>query len=65
MTWSWMKYHSDLDEDDGIILGGTTLNQWKQNIETLNNCKPLHTSKLRKLDELYKKIEDNTPNYYY
>jgi len=65
LTWSWMKYHSDLECDDAIILGGTTLNQWKQNIETLDSCKPLSAFTLNKLNNLYLEINDITPNYYY
>lgn len=65
MTWSWMKHHANLDKDDGIVLGGSTLDQWKQNISTLDNCNPLSKDTLIILDKLYKKIEDKTPNYYY
>lgn len=65
MTWSWMKHHSYLYENDGIVLGGSNLDQWKQNIETLNTCKPLSEYVLNKLNNLYSEIESVTPNYFY
>lgn len=65
MTWSWMKYHSCLYENDGIILGASNLNQLKENLETLENCKPLSEYLLYKLNNLYSEIEYVTPNYFY
>ena len=65
MTWSWIKYHSCLYENDAIILGASNLNQLEQNLETLDNCKPLSEDILNKLNNLYSEIESVTPNYFY
>ena len=65
MTWSWMKYHSCLYENDAIILGASNLNQLEQNLEMLKNCKPLSEDILNKLNNLYSEIEPVTPNYFY
>ena len=65
MTWSWMKYHSCLYENDAIILGASNLKQLKENMYALDNCEPLSENLLIKLNNLYTEIEDVTPNYFY
>ena len=57
MTWSWMKYHACLCENDAIILGASNLNQLKENLETLEKCKPLSKYLLDKLNNLYAEYE--------
>ena len=54
---------SGLRQCDRIILGVSTLNQYKQNMNAIQDC---HINfDWKSFESLYRKIEPDTPNYFY
>ena len=65
-SFHWLEKYSSLRPTDKIILGVSTKEQLKSNINIVKKNWILYSPlKLYYLDSLYKKIEDSSPNYYY
>lgn len=61
----WYQSDSKISESDGIIIGASTLEQIKLNLEYFTHTTNLDTSIYKKFDIKYKEIETDTPDYYY
>lgn len=64
-TFSWLKYHANLNREDGIILGASSLTQLRNNLDSYNNAQPLSNEQIRQLNNIWEKIKDHSPDYYY
>jgi len=65
ISYNWLKNYSLLRENDKIIIGASTTNQLKDNIDILLNDYKIDKLKLININSTYEKIKDITPNYYY
>ena len=61
--YSWLLYHSQLKEGDAIILGASNL---EQILENLHNSKgiQLNADILQELENLWKTVENEAPQYH-
>lgn len=62
-SYQWLRYNSKLRANDKIIMGVSTLDQLKSNTQCLNERRCIMD--IRKINRLYKNIENISPNYYY
>ena len=60
-----MLKYSKLKENDKIIIGVSTLEQLKSNINIINKNVIYNNSIIYSLNNIYNKIENISPNYYY
>jgi len=61
----WLLKYSKLKENDKIIIGVSTLEQLKSNINIINKNVIYNNSIIYSLNNIYNKIENISPNYYY
>ncbi|ETS86724.1 hypothetical protein PFICI_00552 [Pestalotiopsis fici W106-1] len=52
MAYRWVAYHSALTKDDGMVIGATTIEQWKSNLEGIQKG-PLSPHAAAKIDALW------------
>jgi aflatoxin B1 aldehyde reductase len=65
LTYSWLKYHAKLKDNDSLILGVSSLSQLKDNFRYLDRCKPLSYLQLGLIQDIWKDIKRVSPEYYY
>jgi aflatoxin B1 aldehyde reductase len=61
----WLLKYSKLKENDKIIIGVSTIEQLKKNINIINKNIVYNNSMINELNNIYNKIENISPNYYY
>jgi aflatoxin B1 aldehyde reductase len=52
MAYRWVAYNSALTKDDGMVVGATTIEQWKQNVTAIQKG-PLSSETAAKIDALW------------
>ncbi|KAF3020943.1 hypothetical protein E8E14_005738 [Neopestalotiopsis sp. 37M] len=52
MAYRWVAYNSALSEDDGLVIGATTIEQWKSNLAGIQKG-PLSSETAAKIDALW------------
>jgi len=63
LTFSWLNYHSILQQNDTIILGASSLDQLKQNLKALDAGR-LPESILKACEEAYAVCACDCPSYF-
>lgn len=67
LAYRWVKYNSPLkpEHGDAIIIGASSEEQLKQTLDSINGG-PLSANAVKKIDEIWKKIEHEAPldNYH-
>lgn len=67
-TFKWLLRHSALTEQDGVLLGASSIEQLDQNLEAClaasNNDKPLSDKILKAFDDAWKITEDSAFPYW-
>ena len=61
----WLLKYSNLKENDKIIIGVSTLEQLKSNINVINKNIVYNNSMVNELNNIYNKVKNFSPNYYY
>lgn len=65
-AFSWLLNQSLIQKNNNkLILGASTEEQLKENLETINSSVKMNDKELNNLDNIYSKIISDTPNYYY
>ncbi|XP_065054632.1 aflatoxin B1 aldehyde reductase member 2-like [Rhopilema esculentum] len=59
----WMKHHSLLIPDDGIIIGGSKMEHLQSNLKAVEQG-PLHEDVVEAFDAAWKNVQGNCPTYY-
>jgi len=60
----WLIHHSQLIEGDGIIIGGSSIQHIKENLEVIAKSAPLSTEVLEVIDECWDSVKGDCPNYF-
>lgn len=63
VAFRWLRHHSQLKEDDGIILGISKPEHFEKNLKLMNKG-PLPADVLALLGEVWGLIESKCPKYY-
>ena len=61
----WLQNYSNLQDNNNIVIGVSTIEQLNNNIEILNKNINYDKDILKYIDNIYKNIENISPNYYY
>jgi aflatoxin B1 aldehyde reductase len=61
----WLLIYSKLRQNDKIILGVSTIEQLDNNINIINNGNEFDIQTIEYLNNLYNRIEEYSPNYFY
>ena len=64
-SFHWLLKYSKLRENDKIILGVSTIDQFNSNINIINKNIIYDNKVINNINILYSNIEKNSPNYYY
>jgi aflatoxin B1 aldehyde reductase len=64
VCFSWLLNHSQLKEGDAIILGASSVEQLQENVQDSRGIK-LSTEVLQELENLWKSIESEAPEYHF
>ena len=64
-SFQWLKKYSKLRENDKIILGVSSIDQLNNNLNIIKNNVNYEIEKINFLNNIYLKIENDSPNYYY
>ncbi|KAK9477352.1 NADP-dependent oxidoreductase domain-containing protein [Lipomyces japonicus] len=58
----WLRHHSQLADQDAIIIGASNIQQVEQNLESLSEG-TLPAEILQVLDEVWESVKDDSPSY--
>ena len=58
----WLAHHSQLQADDGIILGFSKMEHFQANIDGVNGD-PLHDDVVKAFDAAWDRIKSDCPKY--
>eukprot|EP01124_Arcella_intermedia_P028027 TRINITY_DN5611_c0_g1_i1.p1 TRINITY_DN5611_c0_g1~~TRINITY_DN5611_c0_g1_i1.p1 ORF type:complete len:326 (+),score=65.31 TRINITY_DN5611_c0_g1_i1:33-980(+) len=63
---SWMYFHSALKGElgDGVIIGGSSVDQIKENLGVIQNLKPLPADLLETIEQAWIQAQPNCPQYF-
>ena len=64
-SFQWLKKYSKLRENDKIILGVSSIDQLNNNLNIIKNNVNYEIERINFLNNIYSKIENYSPNYYY
>jgi aflatoxin B1 aldehyde reductase len=64
-SYNWLKHYSKMRINDKIIIGVSNLNQLENNFDILNKKVEYSKKKINELNNIYKGLENISPNYYY
>lgn len=64
-SFQWLKDHSKMRTNDKIILGVSSEDQLNTNLNVINKTTIYNKNIIKYLNNIYYKIEDISPNYYY
>lgn len=64
-AFDWMLYHSELRQDDKIVIGVSTVEQLEDILQAVNNHCTLTKEDALELDQSYETFEKLTPDYHY
>jgi aflatoxin B1 aldehyde reductase len=66
-SFKWLQSYSNIRKGDKIIIGASSINQIKENMEIIQkeNDTLDNLSTIQYLNDLYEPIKDLSPNYYY
>jgi aflatoxin B1 aldehyde reductase len=64
-SFQWLLKYSKLRPNDKVILGVSTIEQLDNNLKSIHKNILYNTDIINKLNNIYSKIENNAPNYYY
>jgi len=59
----WLQHHSNLIDDDGLILGFSKPEHFQQNIDAARVTAPLHENVIQAFDEAWNNIKSDCPKY--
>jgi len=59
----WLQHHSNLIDDDGVILGFSKLEHFQQNVDAACVTEPLHENVIQAFDEAWNNIKSDCPKY--
>jgi len=62
-SFRWLQNHSQLIDEDGLILGFSKMEHFQQNIDAVNVLEPLHEDVVRAFDEAWDNIKSDCPKY--
>jgi len=65
IVYSWFKYSTGLNNNDGIILGASNKKQLEINLNIWNNCQPLSQIQVQTIKNTWETIAEYSPEYYY
>ena len=60
----WLKYHSKLVDNDGIILGFSKPEHFSVNLNACEVNEPLHEDVVNAFEEAWNNIKSQCPKYY-
>jgi len=60
----WLRHHSKLIDDDGVILGFSKPEHFQQNIDACNIDDPLHEDVINAFEQAWDNIKSKCPKYY-
>eukprot|EP00735_Rhodelphis_limneticus_P001495 TRINITY_DN12124_c0_g1::TRINITY_DN12124_c0_g1_i1::g.26569::m.26569 TRINITY_DN12124_c0_g1::TRINITY_DN12124_c0_g1_i1::g.26569 ORF type:complete len:342 (-),score=57.07,sp/Q8CG45/ARK72_RAT/50.00/4e-108,Aldo_ket_red/PF00248.16/9.8e-51 TRINITY_DN12124_c0_g1_i1:185-1150(-) len=65
-AFSWLVHHSKLDatKGDGVIIGGSSVQQIATNLEALRKAVPLPDSVVSAYDQTWQEAKPNVPSYF-
>lgn len=64
VAFSWLLHHSQLQPGDGIVIGGSSLVQVKDNLDCIKNSKPLDEEVIATIDKCWDDIKGVCPQYF-
>ena len=63
-TLRWMQHHSKLDENDGVILGASSITHFEENMKSLLNKEPLAENVVNAFEQAWLMCKGECPNYF-
>jgi len=62
-SFRWLQCHSNLIDDDGLILGFSKPEHFQQNLDAVNVVEPLHENVVKAFDDAWFRIRSDCPKY--
>ena len=63
-TLRWMQHHSKLKQNDGVILGASSMSHFKENMKALLNKEPLNDNVVKAFDQAWNLCKPECPTYF-